>query len=744
VVCGEDNRAFDFLHLTTMRLAIVIDHLMSETAGTESQVVKLVRGLSDRVEIDLVCLRDSPWLQSARSTLPCNVVTLNLNGIAKPSFWAGTVALWRHLRKRRPDVVHTFFPIANIVGVLCARLAGIDTIVASRRDYGHWMNPRYLAVTRFANRFVSAIVTNSEQVRELTARVEGFAAAKITIIYNGVDLARFESLRRHDELKSALGIDPSHRVIALVGNLRPIKRHDTLIHATLAMLRARSQISLLFIGGDNGNKDEVMALVSASGLDDRVFTVRADGNVHEYLSITDIGVNCSDSEGLSNAVIEYMAAGVPCVVSEGGGNLDLIEDGVNGLTFPVGDHARLAEQLTRMLADDGLRRGFVAASLQRVRTQMSLSAMLGRFEDFYRSTTRRAEPPAPAAQPTSFAPRRILRSVAYQLASSDPVLNAMHRRISSNGVTVFMYHALGEDDDDVEAWQVVRRSDFQRQMEYLRRRYRVMSLDDALTHEAFRGSGERPAAVLTFDDGNTGTVERLIPIVEREQLPITIYVATGHILNQEPYWFDRIVNALQGKHLVELDLRAHGLGTHRFGADRGAANWMRMQHLLTLVKHLPDRQCAAVAQDVERQVGKARGAPALLPLAIADVGHLGRHPLVTLGAHTHGHEVLTMLSLQEARQSIQRSVDLLDEWAGQRVRHFAYPGGFSNAALQAMLPEMGFATAMGGDAGVWTRHSPLYAIPRIGVGRYDSLHKFKTNAVLGLGKMPRNLIVGPA
>ena len=729
-----------------MKLAIVIDHLMSETAGTENQVIKLIRGLSDRIEIDLICLRDSPWLQAARANLPCKVVTLSLNGIARPSFWAGTIALWRYLRASRPDVVHTFFPIANIVGVLCARAAGIGGIVASRRDYGHWMNPRYLAATKFANRFVSRIVTNSEQVRELTARVEGFAADKIAVIYNGVDLARFESLRRHDELKSALGIDPSHKVVALVGNIRPIKRHDTLIRAALSMVRAGSPISLLFVGSDNGNKAEVMSLVAESGLGDRVFNVMAEGNVHEYLSITDIGVNCSDSEGLSNAVIEYMAAGIACVVSEGGGNIDLIENGVNGLTFPVGNHARLAEQLTRLLGNPELRQRFVSASLQKVRAQMSLPAVLARFDEFYRSMPHRSDEPAHVAQPVAAlaAPRRVLRSIAYRLASSDAMLKTLHRRISSSGVTVFMYHALGDDGDDVEAWQVVRQGDFQRQMDYLRRCYRVMSLDDALSHGAYRGSSELPAAVLTFDDGNCGTVERVLPIVEREALPITIYVATGHILNQVPYWFDRVVNALQGKRPIDLDLRTHGLGTHRFGDERGAANWVRIQHLLTLVKHLPLDQCAAVAQDVERQVGRAGGAPALLPLSVPHVAELGRHALVTLGAHTHGHEVLTKLELGDARQSIQRSVDLLHDWTGQRVRHFAYPGGFSDAGLQALLPSMGFATAMSGHAGVWTQRSPLYAIPRIGVGRYDSLDKFKTDAVLGLSKIPRNLIAGPA
>lgn len=367
-----------------MRLVIIIDYLYTDAAGTEGQVVKLLKGLSDRFEIDLVCLRDTPWLHESRGQLPCNVVSFAFKGVGTPSFWREAGKLKRFLAERRPDVVHTFFPVSNIVGVLCAHFAGVKSVVASRRDYGHWMNGRYLWATRFANRFVSRIVSNSEQVKQLTARTENYPLEQIEVIYNGIELEAFESLPRQDALKATLGIPAHHKVITLVGNIRPIKRHDTLVHAAKAMLTQRSDVSLLFIGKDNGNMAEVRALVEREGLAPHVFWAHANGNVQDYLSFTDIGVNCSESEGLSNAVIECMAAGVPCVVSEGGGNVDLIEQEVNGLVIRVGDHQQLAQALHRMLDDAPLRQRCVAASLRKVQIGMSLPAVLDRFEHFYR------------------------------------------------------------------------------------------------------------------------------------------------------------------------------------------------------------------------------------------------------------------------------------------------------------------------------------------------------------------------
>lgn len=729
-----------------MKITFVIDSLATANAGTENQLIKLLHGLSGTFDVELVCLRATPWLAANSGQLPVQVTVIELTRLLHWNFPTSLYRLTQHFRQTRPDVVHTFFPVANIWAVLCAHWAAVPAIVASRRDYGHWMSPRYLRATRFANRYVTRIVTNADQVRDLTTRVEGFPAERIDVIYNSIEPDRFGQIEPDDALRTAIGIPPGPKVITLVGNIRPIKRHDTLIDAARLLLGEKRDVALLFVGNDNGNRGEVVARVIEAGLQDRVFFAHAKGDIERYLAIADIGVNCSESEGLSNAIIEYMAAGLPTIVSRGGGNVDLVKDGVHGLTFAVGDAVGLADAIRRMLDDPDLRAACVSRARERVQAEMSLAVGMQRFTALYRGL---GEPPSAfGAKPRVPLGRRVrntLSGLTYRVAGSAAILKPIQKRISGRGVTVFMYHELGEDRDDIDAWQVVRRSEFLRQIDYIRSNYRVLSLDEAIRCEAYRGGGDRPFAVITFDDGHRGTLDHLMPILASEDLPATLYVATGHILDGRPYWFDRIVNSLQSHAAMSIDLKRWGLGVFTIDAGRGAAKWSQIQALLSAVKVLPTEACDSVADFVESCVaGIAASRHALTPLSSSDLTAMSSQPLLTLGAHSHGHEVLSNLPLEVAAASVERSRQLLQAWTGRRVAHFAYPGGFENPSVQAMIEHLGFRTAMGTRAGVWSERSPLFDIPRVAVGRYDSLEKFKTMSILGLRELPRNLVNVPA
>lgn len=370
-----------------MKITYIVDHLFSDLAGTENQVVKLLRGLGTRHQIQLLALRDTPWLRAAAGSLPCEVVVFELNGIATVAFWVSLWRLFMHLRRSAPDLVHTFFPVANIFGVLAARLAGVRQVIGSRRDYGHWMTPAYLRATRFANRAATGIVTNSAQVAELTARVEGFPAGRIEVIHNGLDVAALQARPGAGAaLRARLGIPADHRVITLVGNYRPVKRHDTLLEAFAALRRQRQDVSLLLVGAENHAEPAYRRIVEraeALGVTPFVHYSQACGDVADHLDASDVGVNCSESEGLSNAVIEYMCARLPCVISDGGGNKDLVHHGENGLMFPVGDVAALTAALERVLDDPADATRMADAAHDWVCAEMDLSAILERFEAYY-------------------------------------------------------------------------------------------------------------------------------------------------------------------------------------------------------------------------------------------------------------------------------------------------------------------------------------------------------------------------
>ena len=306
-----------------------------------------------------------------------------------------------------------------------------------------------------------------------------------------------------------------------------------------------------------------------------------------------------------------------------------------------------------------------------------------------------------------------------------------------------MYHEVGSDDAVEDAWQIVRRRDFVQQVEHLRQHYDIVSLDEALDRQR-RGhaAGDTPLAVLTFDDGLRGNHRHLMPLLDLLGVPVIVYVATGHIETQTGYWFDRVANALQPGFEGNVDLDAFGLGHFPVRGPAGAVRWAQIQSVLSATKRLRVEQCMGVADAVEAQVAAQRAShgrpvvttPVLAPMTREMLAELGRHPLVTLGVHTHGHELLPLVDVERARHSIESARTLIRDWTGQDARHFAYPSGRHDPQARSLVESMGFTTAMGTDAGIWNASSDLMNIPRISVGRYDSLAAFKVNAVGGLGR----------
>lgn len=370
-----------------IKLAYVIDVLDTNLAGTENQLIKMINGLDKATfAVNLVCLRDHPWLRENGAMLDCTKQVIDVRYFAKASTYRNLFELWRYFRATKPDVVHTFFPLSNIVGVVAARLAGVRGVISSRRDYGEWMSPRYLFLTKVANRFARRIVANSENVRSLTVGREGVSARKVEVVLNGIEHESFQLSPDH-ALKRRLGIPESNRIVGIVANFRPMKHHETFVQAAAQVLKVRQDVDFLLVGGTASTlsrKEALESLARSLGVGAKLHFVGVQSDVRPYLSVMDIGVNCSEREGLSNAVMEYMAAGIPAIVSRSGGNTDLITEAVSGLTFELGDAPALARHMLYLLDDEPLRRTLAANARAKVMRDMSPNGMLRRYEALYR------------------------------------------------------------------------------------------------------------------------------------------------------------------------------------------------------------------------------------------------------------------------------------------------------------------------------------------------------------------------
>lgn len=312
------------------------------------------------------------------------------------------------------------------------------------------------------------------------------------------------------------------------------------------------------------------------------------------------------------------------------------------------------------------------------------------------------------------------------LATTAPIYGTLRQRaLRDDPVTILCYHTLGPDADPMDAWTVLRLRDFRAQIDMLRRDYDIVSLDQALD-----GPGNRPQVVLTFDDGDPGLYLHLLPIVRAEALPVTIYVATGQIADDTPYWFDRLMNALQGDGPRRIDLTRDGLGAWTIGPERGAARWQVISDLLECLKTLPPCQREALIDPILAQATPiSPPAQPVGPMRLSHLREIATEPLITLGAHSHCHNLLDQIPLDQAADSIAQSRKLLKDWTGREIRHFAYPNGNHNAALQAELARQGFRSATVLDNALAARRANPMALSRIGVGRYDSLARLRLRMV---------------
>ncbi len=363
----------------------MIDKISGDLGGTENQLIKLINGL-DKSEFKkhLICFDETDWFQKNCSRFQCDTGVMRINKLAGVHTYVNFVKLVRFIRYYKPDIVHTFFPVGNSLGVLAAHIAGADNILSSRRDYGEWMNRRYLFATRLANRFVKKILVNANSVKELTETSEKVRNGKVEVIYNGIDVKMFNKIQKNLALKETLHIPREDKVIGIIANFRPMKHHETFIKAAKEILTARKDVSFVLIGAGK-RKDGLLSLSESLKVGHKMHFTGPQPDVRPYLSFMDVGVNCSEREGLSNAIMEYMAAGVPCVVSRAGGNPDLIIHDVNGYEFELDDHSTLAELVLKLLADEETRQKFIKNSRDRIQNEMSLDRMISNYGTLYKN-----------------------------------------------------------------------------------------------------------------------------------------------------------------------------------------------------------------------------------------------------------------------------------------------------------------------------------------------------------------------
>ncbi|MEY8829346.1 polysaccharide deacetylase family protein [Sedimentitalea sp. XS_ASV28] len=311
----------------------------------------------------------------------------------------------------------------------------------------------------------------------------------------------------------------------------------------------------------------------------------------------------------------------------------------------------------------------------------------------------------------------MIRRLAKAAMSRPWPYRLLHRRaLAKRPLTILCYHTLGADRGGPDAWTALRVRDFRAQVQELRKTYEIVPLDTAL-----RAGGDRPRAVLTFDDGDRGLYHHLLPLLQDDPIPVTLYIATGQIETGKPYWFDRVMNACRGPGRLEIDLGDVGRWTLQ---GTGAARWQVQSDLHDALKRASPQAREELADRIQALAPDLPG-PDLGPMTRAQLQALAALPQVTIAAHSHCHNLLDQIPLAQVRRSLARNRSLLQDWTGQPIRHFAYPNGNHTADLRALVADMGFASATALDNALALPGADPYALSRLAIGRYEDIPRFR-------------------
>lgn len=313
-------------------------------------------------------------------------------------------ALWRLLRQHRPAVVHTR-NLAALEMQVAAWAAGVPVRVHSEHgrdvDDLDGTSLRHQRLRRLYAPFVHRWIALSRDLQRYLTGPVGIPEAKLSQIYNGVDISRFwvpaadAGARAADDCAPLPGQPfggPDHWLIGTVGRMVGVK-HQTLLARAFGQacaeddaFRARARLVLV---GDGPLRAECLGLLQQHGVADLAWLPGERRDVPDVMRRLDCFVLPSLAEGISNTILEAMASGLPVVATDVGGNAELVSHGRTGWVVPSDDAAAMAQALRALAAEPARAAAMGAAGRQAVEQRFSLQAMVGAYQGLYQQQIER-------------------------------------------------------------------------------------------------------------------------------------------------------------------------------------------------------------------------------------------------------------------------------------------------------------------------------------------------------------------
>ncbi len=371
-----------------LRVALVITEL--NVGGAERCLVELATRLDrNRFAPAVISLGPRPLAGKAALVERLEAATIPVYFLDARSTRSTPRTLWRLvklLRRERPRLVQTFLFHANALGCVAARLSGIKTVLTGVR-VAERQNAWHLRWAQRLDPWVTRHVCVSQSVADFMAKQCGFAAEKLVVIPNGVDIARFRDAAPVD--RGSLGLAVGRKFLVSIGRLDPQKGLDRLLRVAPTFLPALADHDLVFVG-DGPERTPLESLSRSLGLQNRVHWAGWRADVPAVLAASDGLLLPSRWEGMPNVVLEAMAAGKPVAALPAEGVRELLGD-ASPLQVAASDDTQLfAANIVTLFSLTERASQIGAANRAIAEQQFSLEAMANRYSELYLELSARS------------------------------------------------------------------------------------------------------------------------------------------------------------------------------------------------------------------------------------------------------------------------------------------------------------------------------------------------------------------
>jgi glycosyltransferase involved in cell wall biosynthesis len=355
--------------------------------GSERQAVLLGQEL-DRTRFDVhlgCCARTADNIEAGLTAQGVPITQYSIRNLYGVETLRQRVRLAQYLRRERIDVVHSYNFYSNAFAIPAARLARVPVIIASIRDNGECWTPWQRRLERLVCRLAHRVVVNADVIKRRLA-AEGYDARRITVIPNGTRCPASVPASRSADLREELDLPAEAPVVGMLARLDPIKGIEYFLEAAAQVSARRPDVRFLIVGDnrvDVSYREDLTRLARRLRLEEVVRFTGFRNDVAEVLSLLSVSVLASLSEGLSNTLLESMAAGIPVVATAVGGNPEAVEHGVTGILVPPKNAPALADAICRILNHKDQAAAMGLSGRRRVTERFSTRAMVSASERLY-------------------------------------------------------------------------------------------------------------------------------------------------------------------------------------------------------------------------------------------------------------------------------------------------------------------------------------------------------------------------